>query len=123
MKNTKDSFSSERQHERKKTLNLVSWDHRTRDNGEAEIRDMSPSGIFLTPLGTMPDSISVNDPIWIVLRVKKKDHFLSATVRWRGLSKVHGETGFGLEFDDNSKAMADDLCLEIPENGLFFVPA
>ncbi len=112
-----------RQHERNKTLNWVRWDHRKHENNEGGIYDISPSGTFLTPLGTMPDSIESGDQIWIVLRVDEKDHVLSATVRWRGVSAEHGEPGFGLEFDEKSKQIAEELCLQMAENGLFFVPS
>lgn len=123
MKKTQEAYPHPRKHERKATYNAIQWDHRYRENQGAEIHDISPAGLFLVPLGTMPDKIQANDPIWIVLRVQGKEYFLSATVRWRGMSEEHGEPGFGLEFDKNSKKIAEDLCLEMAETGLFFVPA
>ncbi|MFQ5596523.1 MAG: PilZ domain-containing protein [Nitrospiria bacterium] len=123
MKISQRLFESQRQYKRKKTLNAVRWDHREGENVDGKIHDISPAGIFLAPLGKMPKDIHPEDPIWLVLRINNKDYFLSATVRWRGVSKEHGEFGFGLEFADNSKRLAEDLCLKMAESGLFFVPA
>jgi len=119
---SQDPPKSPRQHERNKTLNWVRWDHKRQENNEGGIYDISPAGTFLTPLGSMPETIQKGDPIWIVLHVNEKDHILSAKVCWRGISKEHGESGFGLEFDENSKKIAEDLCLQMADNGLFFVP-
>ncbi len=112
-----------RKHKRYRTLHSVRWDHRSSENQQGKIRDISPEGVFLAPIGTMPEDIRVNDPVWVVLRVHGTECFLSGKVRWRGMSKEHGKIGFGLEFDENSKKVSEGLCLQMSENNLFFIPA
>ena len=39
----------------------------------------------------------------VILPINKKNYVFLTKVRWSGMSSLHGEYGFGLEFDENIK--------------------
>jgi len=115
------------QNRRKITRNnvrhTVRWNHKNGKNQSEEIIDISSSGVFLTPLGMKPDELQVNDTVCMIVALGDEEYTLSATVCWVGKSTEHEEAGVGLEFDEASQHVADKLCLQMDEQGLFFVPS
>jgi|GEM_PF-1365092 len=114
--------SGKRRDSRHATYQTVRWDHKSGEDQGAAILDMGPGGVFLTPFGKVPSTLQGGDTVWLSLRLEGREEVLAATVRWRGFSKLHGTAGFGIEFDDRSREKAKDLCLQMTEKGLFFVP-
>ncbi|MCP4503726.1 MAG: PilZ domain-containing protein [Deltaproteobacteria bacterium] len=80
----------------------MKWNHRSGEDEGATILDMGAGGIFLNPFGTAPSNLQNGNTVWISLRPKGHDDdvVLAASIRWRGFSKLHGEIGFGIEFDE-----------------------
>ncbi|MDD9947194.1 MAG: hypothetical protein OXU20_39510 [Myxococcales bacterium] len=100
----------------------MSWDHRSGESQAGAVCDLTPEGTFLTPFGRGADGIRDGDTVWIALEIEGQRHCLSATVRWRGFSQKHDCEGFGLQFDPETLARAQELYLKIEADGLFFVP-
>jgi hypothetical protein len=111
-----------RSDERKSLHQGLRWHHREREGEAAVVRDLSPRGMFLTPIGVMPHQIAVGDVVWLAIRMRDEEHVLSAIVRWRGYSPTHQRDGFGLEFEKSSINTAEKLCLSLDHQGVFFVP-
>lgn len=112
----------ERKHERRQVYRTVKWDHRSGEDNEGAVCDLTPEGTFLTPFGKNAEQIREGDTVWIVIELDGERHPLSATVRWHGWSARHGCAGFGLQFDDDALARAEQLYLAVDQKGLFFVP-
>ncbi len=111
-----------RQHERKYFHHKVQWMHQSGSGSEQEALDMSPWGIFISDEGKMMRQVKNNDPVTISIDIGKEKFELHATVRWSGTSSTHNKRGFGLEFNEASKQLAEELFLQLDEKGTFFVP-
>jgi PilZ domain-containing protein len=111
-----------RQHERKFFHHKVNWMHQSGTSTEMKALDMSPWGIFISDEDKMIREIKNNDTVTISIDIGKETFDLHAKVRWSGTSSVHYKRGFGLEFDEPSKKLAEELFLELDEQGVFFVP-
>jgi PilZ domain len=111
-----------REHERKFFHHSVNWMHQSGTGIEMEALDMSPFGIFISDEGKMMRHIMNNDSVTINIDIGRERFDLHATVRWSGTSSSHNKRGFGLEFDEASKQLAEELFLQLDENGTFFVP-
>jgi len=111
-----------RRQERKYFTHKVNWMHQAGSSVELEALDMSPWGIFVSDEGKMMRQVKNNDPVTISIDIGKEKFDLRAKVRWSGTSVSHEKRGFGLEFDDQSKTLAEELFLQHDENGMFFVP-
>jgi hypothetical protein len=83
---------------------------------------MSPWGMFVSTEGKMIEHINLHDPVTIIIDLGHEEIRLNATIRWAGTSVEHSERGFGLEFDEETKKLAEELMLEIDKEGTFFVP-
>ncbi len=107
--NAHDLLQDRREGDRFKSLHSVRWDHRDYENRQGKIRDISSTGIFLTPLGAVPEGIKHGDAIAVALCINEKEYVFSTKVRWFGKSKIHGELGFGLEFDEKTRKDQNNL--------------
>lgn len=113
MNQTANPSENRREEERIPLSRNMRWHHRYQENQDGKIIDLSPGGFFLELAGAMPNNIRADDVIWITPKVGKQEHYLSATVRWRGArTQAHGQ-GFGLEFDDCSKKIVKNLLRQI----------
>jgi hypothetical protein len=98
--------SSQRRREiRSPTLVHVRWMNRASEGASAELFDVSASGVFLVPLGEIPESVGVGDTVWIILQQPDGEKTLTGTVRWRGFSQAHGSIGCGVLLEQNSLAL------------------
>jgi hypothetical protein len=84
----------------------VQWINRESDATPAELLDVSPAGLFITPTGAVPESIGKGDRVWIVFKEAAGDRTLMGTVRWRGYSQTHDAIGFGVELEPGSRELA-----------------
>jgi hypothetical protein len=109
MNQLEKASENRRKQGRKQLSRSIPWHHRYQENQEGQIHDLSPSGFFLEPLGTMPNNIRADDIIWITPKIEDKEYYLSAIVRWRDAHTQTHSQGFGLEFDDCSKKIARTL--------------
>ncbi len=108
--------------ERKYFNQKVRWIHKSDDSIESEALDMSPWGMFVSSEGKMIEKMNVNDPVTIVIDIGKEKFSLQARICWSGNSSMHSKRGFGLEFDEESLELANELMLKVDEQGVFFVP-
>ena len=111
-----------RRQERKYFHHKVNWMHRSGPGIELEALDMSPWGIFVSDEDKMIEHLGKDDTVTITIDIGKEKFELHAMIRWSGTSVSHGKRGFGLEFDGKSRSLAEELFLELEENGIFFVP-
>ena len=84
---------------RRPTLVHVCWENRESEGAAAELFDVSASGCFMVPIGEIPASVCVGDPVWIIVQQPDGPKTLTGTVRWRGFSQVHGAIGCGVLLD------------------------
>lgn len=111
-----------RQQERKIFHHKVKWMHQPDNSIETNALDMSPWGIFVSADGKMIEKMNANDMVIVTIDIGKEKFDLIAKIRWTGTSVMHAKRGFGLEFDDQSKTLAEELFLKLDEDGIFFVP-
>lgn len=118
--------TSRRRRDRHVFSQQVRWVHHSDENGEGNALDMSPWGMFISTEGKMIEKIKIGDPVTIVIDLGHEEVRLevrlNATIRWAGTSLEHDERGFGLEFDEETLELANELMLQIDEQGTFFVP-
>jgi hypothetical protein len=99
-----DSMSpSRRRHPRKATLVTVRWHNRAQEGVSAEIHDVSAEGLFVVPVGLLPDAVRAGDPVWVVVQTPGgQEETLTGTVRWRGFHPKHSVQGCGVQLDASS---------------------
>jgi hypothetical protein len=91
---------SRRRHPRKATLVTVRWHNRAQEGVSAEIHDVSAEGLFVVPVGLLPDAVRSGDPVWVVVRTAAgEEQTLTGTVRWRGFHPKHNVQGCGIQLD------------------------
>ncbi len=111
-----------RKHERQVFNQQVRWEHHLEESGEGSALDISPWGMFISPEGKMIEKIKLDDPVTIIIDLGSEEVRLNAKVRWSGTSVEHTERGFGLAFEEESLELANELMLQIDDEGTFFVP-
>ena len=103
MQSTRPSQNpSRRRHERTSSYVTVRWHNRSEEGVEAVVHDVSVEGLFLVPEGQLPDSVSVGDPVWVVVPFSGQAETLSGVVRWRGFHPRHGLLGVGIQVEGRS---------------------
>ena len=78
----------------------------------SEIYDCTPKGAFLRAAEDILNRVSLDEVIHLKGDVKNIPFSLDATVRWKGLSRRHNCTGFGIEFKE--KHIAFDVVTRPP---------
>jgi hypothetical protein len=92
-----------RRHRRNPTLITVRWHNRAQEGVSAEIHDVSAEGLFVVPVGVLPETLRAGDPVWAVVRTPAGDETLTGTVRWIGYHPTHHVAGCGIQLDDSSR--------------------
>lgn len=78
--------------------------------------------MFVSSEEKMIDKLSIHDGVAIIIDIDEKEFRLNASIRWAGTNSVHSKRGYGLEFDEESRVLAEKLHLQLDSKGVFFVP-